>query len=374
MPSQITNYQCPTCTGPLHFAGDSGKLECDYCGGRFEVADIEALYADKDRAAQEAKAEADEKARERQAAAEEFDGAETGADWGDEPDGMRAYSCPSCGAELICDETTAATSCPYCGNPSIVPGNLAGTLKPDLVIPFKLDKEAAMAALREHYRGKALLPKSFKTTNHIEEIKGVYVPFWLYDGVAEADMVFDATRSHVHRRGDYQITVTDHFKCRRAGSVSYERIPVDASTKMPDDFMDSIEPFDYDELKPFSTAYMPGYLADKYDVSAREAEKRADDRAAQCVVDTLSDTVTGYQTCTVASRNVRLRRGKVSYAMLPVWMLNTKWNGKNYLFAMNGQTGRLVGDLPVSPGRLAAWFFGIFVPLCAAMTAWLWLA
>ncbi len=155
----------------------------------------------------------------------------------------------------------------------------------------------------------------------------------------------------------------------RAGNVAFQRIPVDGSTKMPDDHMDSIEPFDYSELKPFSKAYLPGFLADKYDQSAEESSKRADARCESSMLCALEKTVTGYATCVPVEKNVRLQRGKVHYALLPVWMLSTSWNGKNFLFAMNGQTGKLVGDLPVSKKKLAAWFAAIAVPLMAVGTA-----
>ena len=368
MPDQVTNYKCPACTGPLHFVGASGKLECDYCGSKYDVAEIEALYAEKERRAAEAAAQAEEE-RARAASDEEgWDFDNLGGDWGADGEKMRAYNCPSCGAQLICDETTAATSCPYCGNPTIVPGNFHGTLKPDYVIPFKLDKKAAMEALKKHYKGKKLLPKSFSTSNHIEEIRGIYVPFWLFDGVADADVQFDATRTHVRTTGRERITTTEHFLVRRAGRVPFKRIPVDASTKMPDEHMDAIEPFDYNELKPFSTAYLPGYLADKYDVTAQESATRADRRAENTALATMQASArVGYETCTPIHQHVVLRRGQVKYALLPVWLLNTKWKGKDFLFAMNGQTGKLVGNLPVSKGRYWAWFGGITAVVAAVL-------
>lgn len=369
MPAQVTNYKCPACTGPLHFEGSTGKLECEYCGSKYEVAEIEALYAEKDKEAAQAKASAEEKARQeaQQAAGEEtqWDSSSMGSDWGADGERMKAYSCPSCGAELICDETTAATSCPYCGNPTIVPGQFSGVLKPDFVIPFKLDKEAAKRALKEHYKGKRLLPSAFAKENHIEEIKGVYVPFWLFDGEADADVRFEATRSHTHTTSSERVTTTEHFMVHRAGTVQFERVPVDASSKMPDDHMDSIEPFDYGELKPFSTAYLPGYLADKYDVTVEASAQRADLRAENTAVAAMAASAKGYETCVPVEKHIFLRRGKVQYALLPVWMLNTKWNGKEYLFAMNGQTGKLVGDLPVSMGKFWAWFAGLAIPLSA---------
>lgn len=365
MPSQVTNYQCPSCTGPLHFSSASGKLECEYCGSSYEVAEIEALYAEKNQQAAVAMqtAEADAEQKEENTSEGEWDASDISTDWGEDGKGMKTYSCPSCGAELICDASTAATSCPYCGNTTVVPGQFSGTLKPDFVIPFKMDKKQAVAALKKHYNGKPFLPKCFTRENHIQEIQGVYVPFWLFDGTATGNARYEATRSYTSRRGDYEITRTDHYDVYRAGSIAFEKVPVDASSKMPDDHMDSIEPYDYSELKPFSTAYLPGFLADKYDVTVEQSHERADLRCGNSLEWVLRNTVDHYETCIRRSGSTNLVRGKVHYALLPVWMLNTKWNGKDYLFAMNGQTGKLVGDLPMSWGRFWGRFAAIAVPL-----------
>ena len=245
-----------------------------------------------------------------------------------------------------------------------MPGQFSGTLRPDFVLPFKLSKEDAVKALKKYYRGKFFLPRSFTSGNHIQEIKGIYVPFWMFDGEAVGDARYEATRSHTYRSGDYKITETEHYDVYRSGAVAFEKIPVDASSKMPDDYMDSIEPYDYTELKPFSTAYLPGFLADKYDVSVKDSQKRADTRCASTLEDALRGTVTGYDSCTLEHKQIDLKRGKVHYALLPVWMLHTKWNGQDFLFAMNGQTGKMVGDLPTSKGK----FWGLFAAIAAPMT------
>ena len=172
MPTQVTNYQCPACTGPLHYSAKSGKLECDYCGSSFDVAEIEALYARKEAEAAAAKQAADAKAEAAQAAKAEaaeaaaasggWDTSDLSRDWGAEADGLRVYSCPSCGAELICDQSTAATACPYCGNPAIVPGQFSGALRPDYILPFRLSKDDAVQALRSHCAaGRALCSRHF---------------------------------------------------------------------------------------------------------------------------------------------------------------------------------------------------------------------
>ena len=371
MPAQVTNYKCPSCTGPLHFVGASGKLECEYCGSSYDVAEIEALYAEKEKSAAEAQQQAEEKAaKEAETVKDEGDWDVSGLseDWGADGKGMKTYSCPSCGAELICDASTAATSCPYCGNPSVVPGQFSGALKPDYVIPFKLSKDDAIAALKKHYKGKPFLPKAFTKGNHIQEIKGVYVPFWMFNGRAEGHVEYEGLISHVHTEGDYEVTTTEHYDVRRGGDIAFEKVPVDASSKMPDDHMDSIEPYNYKDLKPFSTAYLPGFLADKYDVSVADSQERADSRCTASLEAALRRTANMYDTCVPLNQDIRLKRGKVHYALLPVWMLHTKWNGKDFLFAMNGQTGRLVGDLPTDMGKFWTTFAAIAVPVTALAT------
>lgn len=347
MSTQVTNYQCPACTGPLHFVGESGMLECDYCGSKYAAAEIEEIYADKERAA---------------AAAEPID-----RSWGSDAENMRAYSCPSCGAELICEAATAATTCPYCGNPAVVPSQFDGALRPDYIIPFKLGKDAAIDALRRHCKGKPLLPKKFTEQRQLEKIQGVYVPFWLYDGEGDVDAQFEATRSTSYREDKYLVTETHYFHVERSGRVEFKRVPVDASEKMPDEYMDSIEPYDYDGLIPFSTAYLPGFLADRYDISAKDSAARAESRCRNSCIRAAENTVIGYESCVPISADVKLKFTKARYALMPVWMLHTKWNGKDYMFSMNGQTGKLIGELPVSMGKFWAWFAGIFVPLAGVM-------
>ena len=355
MPSQVTNYKCPACTGPLHFESSTGKMECEYCGSVFTVNEIEALYEAKDEQATAAfQAAAEQSAADDDEIGDSMDVnwdlANAGSNWGAEAEGLRAYSCPQCGAELFCEATTAATSCPYCGNPTIVPGQFAGTLRPDLVIPFKLDKEAAKAALREHFKGKKLLPRAFSSENHLDEIKGVYVPFWLFDADADADMRFNATHLRSWSDRNFNYTETRYYRLYRNGFIHFENVPVDGSEKMPDDVMESLEPFDTSKAVPFKKAYLTGYFADRYDVSAADSVGRANERVKNSTVQAFSQTTGGYAGVSCCGSNIRLHNARAKYALLPVWILNTSWHGKNYQFAMNGQTGKFVGDLPTDNG------------------------
>lgn len=344
MAEQITNYKCPACSGPLHFAAKSGMMECEYCDSKFTVQEIEARYAEADNAAVEAKRAADN------APASDNEWAVTEEAWNGE--GMKSYGCPSCGATLVCDENMAASSCPYCGNPTVVPGQFTDMLKPDFVLPFKLEKSAALEALKKHYGNKYLLPQAFKNANHLDEVKGVYVPFWLYDGSSTGDCVYEAVKEDRKRQGNEEIITRKYYHVERKGALEFKKIPADASTKMKDDLMDSIEPYKYEDLKPFSKAYLTGYLADKYDVSVEEDSKRAINRAKQSTKDALYNDVKGYTSVQAKREDIRVKQGKAYYAMLPVWLLTTRWNGQSFTFAMNGQTGKMVGDLPVNKSKL----------------------
>ena len=341
MADTSVSYQCPNCGAPLQFKPKDKTVTCDYCDTKFDVPTLEALYAQKE--ARAAAADAARKVRWK------TDGA--GQAWSDdEAAHLQTYTCSSCGAEIVCDENTMATECCYCGNPTLIPSRFSGMLKPDYVIPFKKTKEEAVAALKQFYQGRWLLPRAFTANNRVEAIQPMYVPFWLFDGGAEGAASYRASNTNVYETGDYEITETRHYHVVRAGSLVFEKIPVDASSKMPDDHMDSIEPFDYAQLRPFSTAYLPGYLADKYDVTIDDSRDRADTRCRETLAQALRDTVTGYGACVTEREDIALRRSKVHYALLPVWMLSTKWHGQDFLFAMNGQTGKLVGDLPLDKG------------------------
>ena len=280
-----------------------------------------------------------------------------------ETEGLRAFNCPACGAQLLVDQVTAVTSCPYCGNNAVVPGQLSDVLKPDYVIPFKLDRDAAIAALKQYYGGKRLLPRDFTDNNHIEEVQGVYVPFWLYSGTADGDVSFNGRNVRTWSDSENMYTETDHWILHRQATMSFKGVPVDGSTKMPDAHMDAIEPFDYSEMVPFSMAYLPGYVTERYDLDVQQCDSRARNRVENTCIEEVSSTVGGYMETDVRSASANVNWTNIAYALLPVWMLHTRWDGEDYLFAMNGQTGKLIGDLPVDPGRAFKRFALLFLPL-----------
>lgn len=340
----LQEYKCPCCGGAIAFDSTLQKMKCPYCDTEFEMDALKGYDA-------ELRGEQSDKMEWETAA---------GREWQEgEASDLRSYVCKSCGGEIVGDANTAATSCPFCGNPVVMMGQFAGALKPDLVIPFKLDKKAAKAGLMRHLTGKRLLPKIFKDQNHIDEIKGIYVPFWLFDTDVDAQVRYRATNVRTWSDSEYNYTQTSHYMVHRGGSVGFEHVPVDGSSKMADDLMESIEPYDFSEAVDFQTAYLAGYLADKYDVSAQDSEERANKRVKTSTEEAFAGTVNGYTTVNVEQSNIQLSDGSTKYALYPVWLLNTTWNGQKYVFAMNGQTGRFVGDLPVDKAAARKWTLGL---------------
>ena len=340
----IQEYKCPCCGGAIAFDSRIQKMKCPFCDTEFEMETLKSY---------------DDELKSQQADHMRWD-VSAGNEWQeDEKSSLRSYVCNSCGGEIACEANTAAASCTFCGNPVVMMGQLSGMLKPDYVIPFQLDKNDAKAALKKHYEGKRLLPKAFKKENHINEVKGMYVPFWLFDAGTDVTMRYKATRTRRWSDSRYNYTETSFYAVTRSGNLAFERVPVDGSQRMPDDLMESLEPFDFSGAVDFQTAYLAGFLADKYDVDARQSEKRANERIRKSTERAFDATVKGYETVTKEAGSIRLQNGKVSYALFPVWILNTTWNGKNYLFAMNGQNGRMAGDLPLDKAAYRKWLFGL---------------
>ncbi len=328
----LQEYKCPCCGGAISFDSTLQKMKCPYCDTEFEMETLVSY---------------DDVLKTEQADQMQW---ETGAgsDWQQgESDGLRVYVCKSCGGEIIADETTGASSCPYCDNPIVMMGQFTGDLKPDYIIPFKFDKKAAVEALNKHYGGKKLLPEAFKDQNHIEEVKGIYVPVWLFDADASAQIRYKGTKTRIWSDSRYKYTEISHYLISRGGSIGFERVPVDGSSKMDDVLMESIEPYDFSGAVDFQTAYLAGYLADKYDVDAETSIDRANERIKKSTEDAFEKTVIDYDIVTPENTNIQLANGRAKYALYPVWILNTDWDGKKYTFAMNGQTGKFIGDLPL---------------------------
>ncbi len=355
--STLLQQKCPCCGGAVEFNAGTQNLKCPYCDTEF---DIDALNNTADISVDDE---------------EKIDWASDNAQWQNgETDNMVVYTCNSCGGEIVTDATTGATTCPYCGNPTVMSGHFSGDLKPDLVIPFKLDKKAAKEMYYRFIKSKKLLPKVFKDQNHIDEIKGIYVPHWLFSGTAQASADFEAKKIRYWADSNYNYTETKNYAVHRKGSIDFNCVPVDGSSKMDDALMESIEPFHVDGYGvPFNPSYLAGYYADKYDVDLNASIPRANERIKNSALDGLKGTIdAGYTTVSRKGSRVNVDSGSYKYALYPVWILNTTWNGKSFIFAMNGQTGKFVGDLPLDKKAFAKWTALLGAGLSALTFAGLW--
>ncbi len=357
MAGNMQEYKCPCCGGALEFNPGVQKVKCPYCDTEFEMSTLSSL---------------DEQLQNE---------GESNMQWTDVPnsewqegetEGMRVYVCKSCGGEIVGDANMGATNCPYCDNPIVMMGQFTGSLKPDYVIPFKLDKEAAKNSLKEHYKGKKLLPDSFTKGNRIEEIKAVYVPFWLFDAKANASIRYKATKKREWEDDDFRYTETEYYSVFRSGSIEFSKVPVDASSKLDNTLSESLEPYDFSEAVNFQTAYLAGYLADKYDEDQEKTISRANERITVSTENAFLTTVVGYDTVNTEKSSVMFTDGSAKYALYPMYLLSTKWQGEIYTFAMNGQTGKFVGNLPSDKGKITKMFFKTFLivtPIAGAILA-----
>ena len=350
--NNLLSFKCPSCGAPLTFDSDHGDFLCSYCDSHFDFETVKNADVN----------------------------AEAPFDWGNYNEnvshevleGTVSYVCQSCGAEIVADATTAATRCPYCDNVVLMEPNLSGFIKPNGVIPFQIDQAGLAERIKAFCKGKWLLPKNFITTNKIKEIQGVYVPFWLFDCTCDGNTTYETTKLRHWSDSSYNYTETSYFYATVDGVMSFTRIPVDGSVKMDDALMDSLEPFDYKQLVEFAPGYLSGYLADRFDVNAESSLPRADARVRQSVDHVFRRSLKEFHSVRPLASNLKLDDPSVQYVLLPVYLITSKYAGKAYQFAVNGQTGKVIGSLPISKGRFWGLLLGLgsLLSVIAVLIAW----
>lgn len=349
------NYRCLHCGGELAWNPELQTWKCEYCDSGFTLEELEAA----------GKARVNEETVDQGQAVEEEEPTTDGTAKA-EGSYLVEYKCSYCGAEIITDATTAATFCAYCQSPIVISSQLAGNFAPEKLIPFVNTKEAVMEKYRSFVK-KPLTPKFFYQQNNIEKLTGIYIPFFLYDTKGRGDLDIHGTRVTVWEDSKNRYTKTDTYRCEIAGSLEFENVPVDASSKTDDNAMDSIEPFDFEKLVKFSPAYLAGFMAERYDEAEELTKARMERRVNQSLKNKLLQQAPSYNSTSVVRENLDQKIGKRKYVLLPTWILNTRYNGKEYLFAMNGQTGKFVGNLPIDMKKLLIYGLGTFTGSFAAI-------
>ncbi len=395
----IKEQKCEACGGSLVFDPKSGKLVCEYCGTVYEIeAETGGEAAAPEAGAAIPAAAGSAAAQGAGGAAAQAPGqpAQAPAGSGQAPqipsgsvktevegfnfhelndvvtdenaEDLPVYNCRSCGAEIIAPPSQIALTCPYCGNNIVLTEKVSGKLRPNGVLPFKIVPKDLPDAMKRFYRGKVLLPKNFFSESTMGHVTGVYVPFWTFSGGVNGTMQYvgdTVTNSVV---GNYRITETKEYAIDRDVSVSFDNVPVDASGRIEDKLMDSLEPFDMKEMKPFDMRYLAGFTADRFDVAKNDIAKRARDRMTSSVSNIAKAQVGGYT-------NVRSLGGRLNfnidakYLLFPVYLFDITHENKAYHFAVNGQTGKVVGEIPTDKKVSLAYFAKRAAAVAAAVLA-----
>jgi DNA-directed RNA polymerase subunit RPC12/RpoP len=321
----VLEYKCPNCGSGMVFDGDTGMLSCPGCGRQDNIEQLVDPLKGQPITEHE----------------------------------VNEYQCTSCGAAIVTDPETSATTCSFCGSAVVLIDRVSGQFAPVMVIPFSITKETAMKAFKKWCRNGLLTPGGFMTADRIAGITGMYVPFWLYELHNRIEVRGLGTRVRTYRQGDYQVTETQHFSIYRKIRLNYVRLPIDASEKMNDELMDKLEPFPYEQLKTFKTPYLAGYIAEKYSFNDEQLFPRAKEKTSSYIDSYIASTVSGYTSVAYTDKQIDTSMKQADYVLLPVWMVRYNYNQSEYTFAMNGQTGKVVGKPPISKMKVAAWFAGI---------------
>ncbi len=352
---EAKNYQCPCCGATLVWNGAAKDMTCASCGNAFPVEAMEQVTYDESQMRQES----------RDFEWEVPDAADAG-------EGLTAFRCSSCGGEIVVSDTGAAGQCPFCGNPSVMPQVLSGSFRPNKILPFVKTDGDARAAYAKMCSGKKLLPSGFAGEEQQKQIRGIYVPFWLYDCVTDADITYRATKVSRRRQGNYEIVSTAHYHVARGGTMAFDDVPVNSSTKLDDTLMEAVEPFDYSKAEAFSMAYLSGFEAERYNQDMDQCAQRARQRIENSVRQACDREVVGYSSFNSTAVRIDVRQSHAENVMMPVYLLSRQYKGKTYTFAMNGQTGQIRGDLPVDKGKAAVMWLLWFLMGTGIALAVLW--
>ena len=335
-------YPCPNCGAGLAFDAEKQKFACEFCLSEFTE---EALT----------NSGASEEAARHQKLDEEY------------CESMNAYICSNCGAEVVADETTAADFCAYCHNPVVLSGKLSGQMRPDKIIPFKYDKQAAEEKFLQFAKKKWFLPRDFFAPKQAEKITGIYFPFWVTDADTDSSMKANATKVRSWRMGNTIYTETSRFVVSRGGDIHFEDIVSSALDEADKEMLEGILPYPSESMIDFSMPYLSGFVAKKRNIERASLTEEVRARMKRYAETLLKETISGYATVNVSDTRVNVLKSHWEYTLMPIWMLTYRKNGKAYTYAMNGHTGKIYGKLPVSFPKLAALFASVTAGLSALL-------
>jgi len=341
----MKKYECKNCGAELYWDSNGSSLKCEYCGTEYQASEFE--FEEAPEAKQDSKEP--EQAEEHATATDDSDSSD-----------LVIYKCEHCGAEIVTARSTVATTCAYCGRAISMTDKLVKNFKPDVVIPFSVDESRAREIYMSYAKKRVLVPKDFYTEQTMKKMKGIYVPFWLHSFILDNHSVIYAENITSNRRGDDKIVHHFMYNIMIDSEGEFTDVPTDALKKMDNTLMDALEPFDYAKMEPFNPAFMAGYYAEEYNENSEETIERATSRAKQSMDGEIQASSGIYAVKRTQSSQYHVTVNDSKYAMLPVWLLNVEYKGKDYLYAINGETGKIVGKLPIAAGKLWGIILSVF--------------
>lgn len=263
---------------------------------------------------------------------------------------MRYVHCLSCGSKLAANNVEASSFCIYCGQATVVEDTVEDYPKPDYIIPFKIKKNEAERSIREHLNKGFFVPKEIKNFE-VEDIRGIYIPYRLFDMEFRASQYWKFDKRKENDRGYYEF-----FDAKTV----FRNLTVDASDNMNDDLSFRLEPYDLSELKEFDPKYLSGYYMDLFDAGSSEIREKASKKAERIFSEAARRKLTHKGELTLEKSTPEYNVLKTERALFPVWFLTFKYMGKQYTILVNGQTGKTVGAVPYSMfyTKLLSWIFG----------------
>ena len=353
----VVSFKCPNCDGELIFDPEQQNYKCEYCGSKFTQEELDEIQKKQMEAAEDSDSTGEtdgEQAKASDDTAEEAGPQEK--DTQDDTGGTDAvvYTCPSCGAEIVTDDTTAATFCYYCHNPVVLSGRLEGRYLPDRVIPFKISRQEAEKRFLDYVGKKKFVPKAFFNKKQIENLSGVYFPYWVYDVKLAGKLQGDGKKIRVWRTGEEEFTETKLYRIERDGEVELKNLTQNALQKANVRLAEGVMPYQFDQMEAFRMGYLSGFLAERRDIERETVEKGMQQTMRESAEKMLRETVEGYNAVTISNISVTPKKEDWHYTLFPVWTVTYRGRDqKVYYYSMNGQTGKVCGELPVDKGRLA---------------------
>lgn len=258
------------------------------------------------------------------------------------------FQCPECGAEIRSFEETSTIFCPYCGKQTFL-RQTENSLKPKNIVPFK----KTQSDLRENYKKfvdkKLFVPKNLKNPENIKEFRGVYIPCWNF--TYETDGEFDYKGVRDYYSGGYDYHETYSIDAHTEGDI--ENITFDASEAFDDTISSAIAPFDIDKAEPFYEGYCAGFYMDKENVDSEKYNKMAEISIAQNIKEIVEDSEKGSKKINITEcvKEPKYIKKKTDLTLLPVWFMTYRNKDRVSYSIANGQTGKMIMDLPVDKKR-----------------------